>query len=410
MVLNISSDAAVNAYPTWGAYGASKAALRHLTARSGTRSLSRTGRAVSVGRSGRHGYADARAGGARCGHIDAEATGRSRRASCSTPSPRAREPRRRRMIAAASTGSTASDAKLLVVDPRQAPSTLASATHSSIFCRPAICVVANDAATLAGEPARHHAPHGPAYRSAAGRRGTRVADDVAISPQSSSARATITRVLSTGPPPPPLAPGDRLVLGPLSATVTAVLGHPRLVALHFDGSPETIWAGIAQPRQAIQYAHVDDAAGAVGCVDEVAAGRLRSSRRRPVSRSTGRRSRDCARAASISRPSLMPPASPRRATRTRQPTPVRRAVRHSCGRPREPSRARTRAAVGSSRSAQPSFARSSTRQCARCRPSWSGRRRSTNRRRHALRDCRRNPFRHARARHEPLRAAARLCR
>jgi NAD(P)-dependent dehydrogenase (short-subunit alcohol dehydrogenase family) len=31
VVLNISSDAAVNAYPGWGAYGASKAALRHLT-------------------------------------------------------------------------------------------------------------------------------------------------------------------------------------------------------------------------------------------------------------------------------------------------------------------------------------------------------------------------------------------
>jgi NAD(P)-dependent dehydrogenase (short-subunit alcohol dehydrogenase family) len=32
VVLNISSDAAVNAYPTWGAYSASKAALRHLSA------------------------------------------------------------------------------------------------------------------------------------------------------------------------------------------------------------------------------------------------------------------------------------------------------------------------------------------------------------------------------------------
>jgi NAD(P)-dependent dehydrogenase (short-subunit alcohol dehydrogenase family) len=31
IVLNVSSDAAVNAYPTWGAYGASKAALHHLT-------------------------------------------------------------------------------------------------------------------------------------------------------------------------------------------------------------------------------------------------------------------------------------------------------------------------------------------------------------------------------------------
>ena len=32
VVVNVSSDAAVNPYPGWGAYGASKAALRHLTA------------------------------------------------------------------------------------------------------------------------------------------------------------------------------------------------------------------------------------------------------------------------------------------------------------------------------------------------------------------------------------------
>jgi NAD(P)-dependent dehydrogenase (short-subunit alcohol dehydrogenase family) len=31
VVLNVSSDAAINAYPTWGAYGASKAALHHLS-------------------------------------------------------------------------------------------------------------------------------------------------------------------------------------------------------------------------------------------------------------------------------------------------------------------------------------------------------------------------------------------
>jgi NAD(P)-dependent dehydrogenase (short-subunit alcohol dehydrogenase family) len=31
LVVNVSSDAALNAYPTWGAYGASKAALHHLS-------------------------------------------------------------------------------------------------------------------------------------------------------------------------------------------------------------------------------------------------------------------------------------------------------------------------------------------------------------------------------------------
>ena len=30
-VVNVSSDAAINAYPTWGAYGASKAALHHMS-------------------------------------------------------------------------------------------------------------------------------------------------------------------------------------------------------------------------------------------------------------------------------------------------------------------------------------------------------------------------------------------
>ena len=31
-MVNVSSDAATTAYPRWGAYGASKAALRHLSA------------------------------------------------------------------------------------------------------------------------------------------------------------------------------------------------------------------------------------------------------------------------------------------------------------------------------------------------------------------------------------------
>jgi NAD(P)-dependent dehydrogenase (short-subunit alcohol dehydrogenase family) len=31
VILNVSSDAAINAYPTWGAYSASKAGLHHLS-------------------------------------------------------------------------------------------------------------------------------------------------------------------------------------------------------------------------------------------------------------------------------------------------------------------------------------------------------------------------------------------
>ena len=31
LIVNVTSDAAINAYPTWGGYGASKAALEHLS-------------------------------------------------------------------------------------------------------------------------------------------------------------------------------------------------------------------------------------------------------------------------------------------------------------------------------------------------------------------------------------------
>src|SRR5215471_18746681 len=68
----------------------------------------------------------------------------------------------------------------------------------------------------------------------------------AISPPSCSARGIFTPARRT----------DRRRLGPLSATVEKVLGHPRLVALCFAGRPEAIWAGLARHGRPIQYAHI----------------------------------------------------------------------------------------------------------------------------------------------------------
>src|SRR5260221_4146044 len=56
--------------------------------------------------------------------------------------------------------------------------------------------------------------------------------------------------------PPPLRRGDRLSLGPLRATVPETLGHRRQVSLHFDGSSDDIWAGVARHGRPIQYAHL----------------------------------------------------------------------------------------------------------------------------------------------------------
>jgi S-adenosylmethionine:tRNA ribosyltransferase-isomerase len=56
--------------------------------------------------------------------------------------------------------------------------------------------------------------------------------------------------------PPHLKSGDRLTLGPLSATIERLLDHPRLVELHLDGPADAIWAGLARHGRPIQYAYV----------------------------------------------------------------------------------------------------------------------------------------------------------
>jgi S-adenosylmethionine:tRNA ribosyltransferase-isomerase len=57
------------------------------------------------------------------------------------------------------------------------------------------------------------------------------------------------------PVPPPVQAGDRLILGPLQATVLT-LHHPRLVTLELDGSTDAIWEGLARHGRPIQYAHM----------------------------------------------------------------------------------------------------------------------------------------------------------
>jgi S-adenosylmethionine:tRNA ribosyltransferase-isomerase len=59
--------------------------------------------------------------------------------------------------------------------------------------------------------------------------------------------------------PPPLAPGQELQLGALTAVIEQLLGHPRLVALRFDNSPAEVWAGLARRGRPIQYTHMPQA-------------------------------------------------------------------------------------------------------------------------------------------------------
>lgn len=147
------------------------------------------------------------------------------------------------------------DAKLLVID------TCHQVRHASRvdlvdFLRAGDLVIANDAATLPASLSGYHAPSGGAVE-------VRLAGRRSLSPQDVECFSAV--VFGAGdfhtptehrPPPPPLASGDRLVLGPLRATVTRLLGHSRLVSLRFEGPPDDIWSGIARHGRPLQYAHI----------------------------------------------------------------------------------------------------------------------------------------------------------
>ena len=159
------------------------------------------------------------------------------------------------MIAAATMRAPEADARLLVLT---ASAELKHAPRASLveFLRPGDLVVANDAMTLPASLDGVHLPTGaPIELRLAGLQ----------APAGGDLRKSIAVVFGTGdfrmrtedrPAPPPLSAGDRLVFGDLRARIVRKIGHPRLVAVAFDGSPETMWQGLARHGRPIQYAHV----------------------------------------------------------------------------------------------------------------------------------------------------------
>jgi S-adenosylmethionine:tRNA ribosyltransferase-isomerase len=161
------------------------------------------------------------------------------------------------MIAADRPVQRPPQAKLLVSNARGEIVHAPRATFVE-FLRPGDLVIANDAATLPASLQGEHVPSGsPIEVRLAGRRSLAPDDVRRFSAVVFGAGDFRTRTEDRSPSPP-LEPGDRLVLGPLTATVARLLGHPRLVSLRFDGTPDTIWAGLARHGRPIQYAHVPE--------------------------------------------------------------------------------------------------------------------------------------------------------
>jgi S-adenosylmethionine:tRNA ribosyltransferase-isomerase len=159
------------------------------------------------------------------------------------------------MIAANRPAQRPDGAKLLVVD---ACRRIKHAPRSSFVehLRAGDLVVANDAATLPASLAGTHGATGASVEvRLAGRRSLRPEDVNRFSAVVFGAGDFRTRT-EDRPAPPALSAGDRLVLGPLRATVERVLGRARLVSLLFEGTPDEVWAGLARHGRPIQYAHV----------------------------------------------------------------------------------------------------------------------------------------------------------
>ena len=156
------------------------------------------------------------------------------------------------MIAA--THPRPTDPRLLAVDAQGHMQTLPRSAFADLL-RAGDLVVANDAATLPASLTGIHLPSGRAIEVRLAGRGSLAPDDLAFQAVVFGEGDWRTRT-EHRPPPPPLAPGDRLAFGGLTARVEALIGHPRLVRLRFEGPPEAVWAGIARRGRPVQYAHL----------------------------------------------------------------------------------------------------------------------------------------------------------
>src|SRR4029077_17650370 len=108
------------------------------------------------------------------------------------------------------------------------------------FLRPGDLMIANDAATLPASLCGEHVPSGGTVEVRLSGRRSLAPDNVHRFSAVVFGRGDYRTRTEDRSPPPPLQPGDRLALGPLSATVERLLGHPRLAGLGFPRAARAV--------------------------------------------------------------------------------------------------------------------------------------------------------------------------
>ena len=159
------------------------------------------------------------------------------------------------MIAASLPIHRHAETQLLVVD-RTGTIRHGKRSEFVALLRPGDLVVANDAATLPASLSGQHLFSGRSIEVRLAGHRSFSSDDACRFPAVLFGEGDFRMRTEDRPPPPAVASGDWLVLGPLRARVEQVLDHPRLVSLYFSGSPDSIREGLARHGRPIQYSHV----------------------------------------------------------------------------------------------------------------------------------------------------------
>jgi S-adenosylmethionine:tRNA ribosyltransferase-isomerase len=161
------------------------------------------------------------------------------------------------VIAAHTPVKRPADAKLLVVDRNGRIDHRSRAAFVHLL-RPGDLVVANDAATLPASLSGRHLPSGRRIEARLAGCESLDVDRVKRFVAVLFGLGDFRMRTEDRPLPPVVTPGDRLTLGPLRATISGLLNHPRVVTLEFDASPTEIWEGFARHGRPIQYSHVPE--------------------------------------------------------------------------------------------------------------------------------------------------------
>jgi S-adenosylmethionine:tRNA ribosyltransferase-isomerase len=155
----------------------------------------------------------------------------------------------------ASTTQRSLDGRLLVIDERGSIKHRARADFLALVRKDDV-VVANDAATLPASLAGVHMPTGSAVEVRLAGRNSLLPRDVTRFTALVFGDGNFRTPTEQRRKPPVLQPGDALRLGPMPATVLALLAHPRLIEMRFEIPVVDIWEGLARHGRPIQYAYV----------------------------------------------------------------------------------------------------------------------------------------------------------